>query len=206
MRKHFFVRIAAGLALSAAAQFAYAIPIDFEITGGSGTPEGASLGSSVSVTPSAGLAGLTFTLDADGGPTSKTFDFLDVSVSGPGFVTGTIDAVLDFKSPIADSASGVLTGFGVILGIGSYGQLTVLNDPGPIAFDGGFFDVDFFGFQSSCYLCTSLSGTVTAKVSLVQGPSAPVPEPGTLSLLGAGLVAVALSRRRSARGTTSTSA
>lgn len=178
-------------ALLAAASSAHAVPITFTIDGASATTSGVAIGSTVAVTPAPGLSGLTFVLDNEVGPASKTFDVLDVTVSGIGAVAGYIDAVLNFSSPVSQDASGVLGGFAVVLGIGSLGVLQVLSDPGPIAFDGGVFDVDFIGFQTACLNCTTLSGTVKANVSVTS-----VPEPGTVSLLGAGLVALALSRRR----------
>jgi hypothetical protein len=185
-------------ALLAAASSAHAVPITFTVDGVSATTSGVTIGSTVTVTPSAELTpapgmplDYTFELDDTAGPVSKTFDFLDVTVTGIGAVAGYIDAALNFSSPVSQGASGVLGGFAVVLGIGSAGVLSVLNDPGPIAFDGGMFDVDFIGFSTACLNCTTLSGTVKAKVSVTS-----VPEPGTVSLLGAGLLALALSQRR----------
>ena len=176
---------------------ANATPITFTVDSGSGTPIGVSPGTTVTVSPATGLAGTSFNLDADGGPTSKTFDFLDVTIGGNGLAVGVIDAVLNFSSPtpIFGTADGILGGFAVVLGVGSAGVLTVLDDPGPIAFgQGGLFDVDFIGFANACLDCSSISGTVQAKVTLLKPTS--VPEPGTISLLGVGLAAIALSRRR----------
>ena len=191
--KRFFRSTVAGALLAVATHAANAAPINFVISSATATPYGVSVGSTVSVT-SLVPNNMSFTLDNVAGPSSTTFDFLHVDVTGIGAVAGYIDAALNFSSPVTNTAGGVLGGFAVILGIGSTGMLTVLNDPGPIAFDGGWFDVDFIGFSTSCVLCNHIAGNVQAKVTLTS-----VPEPGTVSLLGAGLLALALAGRRRKR-------
>lgn len=193
MDRRNLLALVAGVALAGTAGVASAVP--FTITGGSATPTGISAGSTVDVHVSDTLA---HSFDLEVGETTDRFDFIDVSVTGLGLATGYIDAEMGFSEPTEATAEGVLAGFSVILGWASGGVLTVLHDPGPIAFgDGGLFDVDFFGFSDSCEYCTTLSGTVQATVSLLRAPgSVSVPEPATLSLLGAGLLAIGLSRRR----------
>ena len=192
------IRSVACSAALLAAGAANAIP--FQIAGGSASTSGVSVGSTVTATPSAGLAQ---TFDLQAGQTTSPFAFLDVTVTGKGAVAGYINAQLNFAQPIVTSASGILAGFSVILGWTSGGSLWVVNDPGAIAFgNGGSFDVNFYGFSSTCSLCTTLSGTVTATISLLRAPGSTttpptsVPEPSTLWLLGAGLLAIGVTVRR----------
>jgi hypothetical protein len=191
MDRRNLLALVAGAALVGTAGTASAVP--FTITGGSADVTGISVGSTVDVEVADDLA-RSFNLEV--GQTTDRFDFLDVTVSGLGLTTGLIDAQMSFSHPTTATAEGVLAGFSVILGLASTGVLTVLYDPGPIAFgDGGLFDVDFFGFSDECVYCTTLSGTVQATVSLLRAPTS-VPEPATLTLLGAGLAALGFTRRR----------
>lgn len=187
----------AALAIGFWASTATAAAIPFEISGGSATASGFAVGSNVSITTSPGLAS-SFSLSLDG-PSSHTVSFLDIHVSGTGGVAGTVEASLNFASPLLSSATGLLVGFGVILDSLAGGGVGVVSNPGPIAFgDGGLFGVTFQGFTASCLFCSELKGTVTATISLLKAPRSTVPEPATLTLLGAGILAFALSRRRRA--------
>lgn len=172
---------------------ANAVPIAFEISGGSATAYGLALGTTVNISPNPELVG-AFSLDVG---ESKTVKFLDISVSGNGAIGGFVDAALNFVAPVTGSANSLLAGAGFLLsGLGGFGGLTVVSNPAPISFgDGGLFAVSFQGFESSCFACSALTGTVTATISLLKAPAS-VPEPATLTLLGAGLAALAFGARR----------
>lgn len=171
---------------------ATAAPIAFEIAGGSAKASGFAAGTVVDLKLSKDLTS-EFTLDVG---QSKTINFLDISVSGSGLALGLIEATLNFTDPLQASANGLFVGLAVVLNKTAGGVVSVLDNPGTIAFgNGGLFGVTFNGFEKSCQSCSALSGTVTATVSLLKAPHG-VPEPATLTLLGAGLAAFAFGARR----------
>src|SRR5262245_24402972 len=116
MDRRNLLALIAGAALAGTAGVASAVP--FTMSGGAATPTGISVGSTVDVQVSDDLAR---SFDLDVGETTARFDFLDVSVTGLGLVTGYIDAEMGFSEPTQATAEGVLAGFSVIRGWASGG-------------------------------------------------------------------------------------
>ena len=104
MDRRNLLALVAGAALAGTAGVASAVP--FTITGGSATPTGISVGSTVDVQVSDTLA---HSFDLEVGETTERFDFLDVSVTGLGLVTGYIDAEMGFSEPTEATATRFLT-------------------------------------------------------------------------------------------------
>ena len=157
-------------------------------------------GSSVSITHdcrtcsadvylSAGLDSAQALLDVG---SSWTFDFFDIFVGGLGGSDNVnVMATLAFSSPEVMSAASGQGSFFTFFGLVSGGSL-IWNQPELLSLNDGsalqvvFEDLHQIGFGNS----TSVSATVSRYAA--------VPEPGTLALLGFGLLAGGLVRRKRA--------
>ena len=144
------------------------------------------------------LGDIGFDLDAGG---SHSFPFFDLTVSGFGKGTADIMATLAFDQPVDASGKGVSgTGGGdgawfTIMGIFSGGKLLWTQQPGWIAisptqsFHLNFRNIKAFGFGDTATVHATVTAGGKARV-------AAVPEPGTIMLMGIGLVCLARFGRR----------
>lgn len=192
MKSLMFLFVGVLTTLSAATQ---ATPVTFDPS---------SSASSVTATPtspSCDSCSLTATLDPGLGTQQKTlatgdswtFPLFDLSYSGTGAWLGKIDAVLGFNSPgmspVADSGNGFAAiGGSWIAGILHWDPIS------PITLaDGSIFGVklqDLAGFSGARTI------PVNATITLFSDPPATVPEPATLAIMGLGLLALLMWRKR----------
>lgn len=131
---------------------------------------------------------------------TQTLDFFVLTASGFAINKNyTIEATLAFLDPqIAGTGSGggkFSTIFGLISGGKLFWDPSTLPDTFLLS-DGNLLSIDF---EDGCTFGCGNSVTVHAFVTNNGGGTTPVPEPGTIGLLGVGLLGVGISARRRTR-------
>jgi len=122
-----------------------------------------------------------------------TFDFFNISFYGVGGGDGSIDAQVGLASPGGGTAATGTGGFFTVFGIVNKGFLN-WDYIAPTTVDGITFQLSLPNLDGFAIGTTKVQGTIT----LLGSQARAVSEPATLSLLGAGLLGLALVRRRRA--------
>jgi hypothetical protein len=130
---------------------------------------------------------------------SFTFDFFHITVGGKiGGGHADISATLAFEEPekVSGSAEGEGSWF-TFLGFISYGELHWTHQPEEIVLTEPNKDgIDSFSIVFSDIKEFGLGNKATVQATVTAGGAAPVPEPGTIMLMGIGLVGLARVGRR----------
>ena len=179
---------------------AHAAPIAFNIAGEPQSWATATLGPklclgcSISATLNPDLDSMAFALNLG---QSTTFDFFKISVGGFGGAFAEVRAMLAFDLPSSEAVEAGGTGaFFTLGGVLSGGMLAWNSLPSIITgADGSQFSVDFSDLTGlTIGNSATVSATITAS-SVAHTPVA-VPEPGTIALLGLGILVLVGIRRR----------
>jgi hypothetical protein len=182
---------------------AHAAPLTFDIAGDPQSWATATLGPSlcfgcsISATLNPNLDSVAFALNPG---QSTTFDFFEIGVGGLGGALAEIRAMLAFDLPSSEAVEAEGKGaFFTLAGVLSGRALAWNSLPSIITgADGSQFSVDFSDLTG---ITIGNSATVTATIMALSGAHTPaaVPEPGTMALLGLGMLVIVIIQRRCAR-------